>query len=210
MGWRLTLSGDVRSAWTHVYPCPTVLDSLLSDEWKLGPAFDPESIRDPLGLRGVRAALDRAQVADLQLYLVDDVLTKVDMMSMKHSLEVRSPLLDYRLVELALSMPPRLRVPSGQTKAVLRGVAAAYLPPQVIRAPKRGFGVPLDRYLWRDGKVSPMVRDSVACLVDPGWFDRSALERYLDSAHPGADNQLLYHLLCLGIWKESRRGGPLT
>jgi asparagine synthetase B (glutamine-hydrolysing) len=73
---------------------------------------------------------------------------KVDRMSMMHSLEVRSPFLDYRLVELGLRIPSPLRVNKEQNKYVLRHLARRLLPANVAAAPKTGFGIPLRAWLF--------------------------------------------------------------
>ncbi|MCX8107985.1 MAG: asparagine synthase C-terminal domain-containing protein, partial [Verrucomicrobiae bacterium] len=97
--------------------------------------------------------LDTAQRVDLRLSMVDDILVKVDRMSMYHSLEVRSPLLDHRVVTLALRIPPALRVLNGQNKYMLRRLASRVLPDIVANGPKKGFAVPLrDWFFSPDGK----------------------------------------------------------
>lgn len=93
-------------------------------------------------------ALDTAQRHDMRLYLLDDVLVKVDRMSMLNSLEVRSPLLDYRLVELALKIPPDLRTRNGWNKYLLRRLAEKKLPKASLLALKRGFGFPVREWIF--------------------------------------------------------------
>lgn len=92
--------------------------------------------------------LDQVQRNDLRYYMLNDILVKMDRMSMRHSLEVRSPFLDYRVVEMALQIPARLRVKNGQNKYLLRRLAERHLPQGVIDAPKRGFGIPLHEWLY--------------------------------------------------------------
>jgi asparagine synthase (glutamine-hydrolysing) len=95
------------------------------------------------------AAVDAAQRIDLRQYLLNDILVKVDRMSMRYSLEVRSPFLDYRVVELGLRIPPALRVKNGQNKYLLRRLARRHLPSAISEAPKRGFGIPLYEWLFK-------------------------------------------------------------
>jgi asparagine synthase (glutamine-hydrolysing) len=109
------------------------------------------------------SAVDQSQRTDIRSYLLDDILVKVDRMSMRHSLELRSPFLDYRMVELGLRIPSRLRVKDGQNKYLLRRLAMRLLPPQIPRAPKRGFGIPLRSWL-RDPGVADTLRRQ---LVEP-------------------------------------------
>lgn len=92
-------------------------------------------------------AMSRGQYADIHFYMTDDVLVKVDRMSMAHSLEVRSPLLDYRILEFAAKLPTRLKINSTRGKLVLRYLASKRMPSQVNKQPKRGFSIPAADWL---------------------------------------------------------------
>ena len=98
-----------------------------------------EALHDSRGLD----ALSRLQDLDLRTNLPGDILTKVDRMSMAHSLEARVPLLDHPLVEFACRLPADLRLRGGQTKYLLRRVLRGRVPDEVLSRPKRGFGVPI-------------------------------------------------------------------
>ncbi len=87
---------------------------------------------------------------DLGLYLPDDLLTKVDRASMHYGLEARVPLLDHRLVELALNLSPNLKNHGGITKYLLKQVLFKYLPAELFNRPKRGFSIPLADWLLHD------------------------------------------------------------
>jgi asparagine synthase (glutamine-hydrolysing) len=91
--------------------------------------------------------LERMMYRDMMLYLPSDVLVKVDRASMAFGLEMRAPLLDYRLVELAWQMPPSLRLNGGTGKIALRKLLAKRLPESIVSQPKRGFGIPLNSWL---------------------------------------------------------------
>ncbi len=104
--------------------------------------------------------LDAIARADLALWLPEDVLRKVDTASMACGLEVRSPLLDHRLVEEAASLPARVRMPRGRTKEILRICARNLLPARTRRARKAGFGLPLDRWL-RGGDLRELAHDAL-------------------------------------------------
>jgi asparagine synthase (glutamine-hydrolysing) len=95
--------------------------------------------------------------------MLDDILVKVDRMSMSHSLEVRSPFLDHRLVELALTIPTQLRVRGGVNKYLLRRLSKRHLPGAVTTAKKSGFGIPWRTWL-HSGKAR---RDFRALLREP-------------------------------------------
>ena len=99
--------------------------------------------------------LDRLLDLNIRTYLLDDLLPKVDRMSMAHGLEVRAPFLDRELAELAFRLPPSSRLRGFQLKRVLKAAVADLLPPELLKRPKQGFGVPLDRWFRED--LAPLV-----------------------------------------------------
>ncbi len=117
------------------------------------------------------SAVQRAQYADLKVYLPNDPLVKVDRMSMANSLEIRCPLLDHRLIELAFRIPTHSKMPNGRPKSLLKGLAERRLPPRVVHQPKRGFTAPVSAWLagpyaerFRDDVLGPSARSR--CIVD--------------------------------------------
>jgi asparagine synthase (glutamine-hydrolysing) len=87
------------------------------------------------------------QLNDMHNYLAEDILKKVDLASMLNSLEVRVPFLDYRVVPLALSLPPEYKIRGLKTKWLLKQIAAKYLPLGIVHRKKRGFTVPVSRWI---------------------------------------------------------------
>jgi asparagine synthase (glutamine-hydrolysing) len=172
---------------------------------------DPgELLSRALGVARGRDPATRAMVADLLMYLPGDLLMKVDYASMAHSLEVRGPFLDHRLVELALAMPlsRKLRLRGGRSKVVLKQAFADLLPPAIVSRRKMGFGVPLDR--WFRGPLAGQIRE---VLLDPGTtarglFRREEVERMIDEHGSGARDHAyrLWALMMLELWY--RRYGP--
>jgi len=146
--------------------------------------------RVPDGLAGL-------QRLDLATYLPGDLLPKSDIASMAHSLELRSPLLDTRVVELGVSLPASLK----RGKLALRRAFADDLPPAVAGRGKAGFGVPLAR--WFRGDLRELAADVLA--TDRGWFERAAVERLLaDHAAGRADNgHRLWTLVMLELWQRA-------
>jgi asparagine synthase (glutamine-hydrolysing) len=124
--------------------------------------------------------VQRAQYADLKVYLPNDVLVKVDRMSMRHSLEVRSPLLDHRLVELAFRLPQRLKQADRGGKHLLKRIARRRLPPELLSMRKRGFTAPIGE--WIAGPYAARYRDEVlshGALV-AGLLDQEVVRRWFD------------------------------
>jgi len=121
---------------------------LYTDDYRASLASEPiEILRDSLALQ---ADVSRFSHVDLQWYLTEDVLFKVDRMSMAHGLEVRVPLLDHKLLEWEMRLPLELRFKNGQGKYLLRKVAARYLPADILKPRKQGFTIPIGEWLRGD------------------------------------------------------------
>jgi asparagine synthase (glutamine-hydrolysing) len=146
--------------------------------------------------------LERMLYLDLKGYLGEGVLAKVDRASMACSLEVRVPLLDHRVVELAASLPMRLKLRRLTTKYVLKRALSGVLPHDVLVRPKKGFGVPLGR--WFRGALAPLLRD--ACAPDvirrAGLFRPDAVARLIAEHADGRRDhrKKLYTLLAFQLW----------
>ncbi|MFZ4745817.1 MAG: XrtA/PEP-CTERM system amidotransferase [Sphingomonas sp.] len=121
-----------------------------------------------------RDALDRAQYADLKIWLPGDILTKVDRTSMAVSLEAREPLLDHRLVEFAATLPVSTRLRRGEGKWLMKRTMRGVLPDDILYRRKMGFVTPVSA--WFRGPLSGEAQ-RLAGLADTGWFERATLER---------------------------------
>lgn len=137
-----------------------------------------------------------------RLYLGDGVLTKVDRASMAVGLEVRSPLLDTRMVELAFTMPPEWSLRGGTTKRLLRRLLAGRVPRSILRRPKKGFGIPLSRWLRED--LRPLVEEHLSGdrLRREGFFDPEAVRGIVEAHLAGRRNHRkeIYPLLVFQLW----------
>lgn len=191
---------------TNLWSSAEKRDILLSPgEW-------PDSmdcIRRHLDRLGAQAPLNQVLYSYCQDWLVEDLLMKADRMSMANSLELRTPFLDYRLVEWAGRLPVRLKAgpnASGdfRTKEILRRYAADVLPQAVVDRPKQGFPVPV--YGWLSGKLAPWARDM---LLDPAshlaaWFKPAALHDIVRRGTLAEADSLarhrLWNLLILETW----------
>jgi asparagine synthase (glutamine-hydrolysing) len=154
------------------------------------------------------ASVDRALKTDLRWYLPDDVLTLTDRLSMWHSLELRVPYLDHRVVEEVMTIPSSLKIRGLDQKHILKQVAHRWLPEAVIRHRKQGFEAPMGR--WLRGPLRAMMQDTLteAAVRDCGIFDWSQIERlrteHLSGTHK--HSKLLFALLMFQLWWKSRSG----
>jgi asparagine synthase (glutamine-hydrolysing) len=125
------------------------------------------------------------QYIDFKTYLVGDINTKVDRASMAHSLEVREPLMDHKLVEWLATLPSSLKLRAGAGKLLLKKAMEPQLPYDLLYRPKMGFAVPLAR--WFRGPLKVRVREAVLGerLADTGWFDRRTLARLVEEHGSG-------------------------
>jgi asparagine synthase (glutamine-hydrolysing) len=165
--------------------------------------FDPAGrIRAAWAASTADDLLDTMLDADVNTYLPDDLLVKIDIATMAYSVEARSPLLDHHVMELAASLPASYKLSGGVTKRVLKEAFRGDLPDDILDRPKKGFGVPL-RHWFRD-ELRDMPREM---LLDPGartatWLRRTEVERLIDEHRTGrADHSLrLWTLLQLETW----------
>ncbi len=141
-----------------------------------------------------------AQYLDFKTYLPGDILTKVDRASMAHSLEVRVPLLDHRLVEWASGLPPALKLKRGTGKYILKKTLEADLPKEVLYRPKMGFSVPLASWL-RGGPLAGRVREALmtGAVAQCGYFKHSVLNDLVNQHVAGRSDHstVLWSLLML-------------
>jgi asparagine synthase (glutamine-hydrolysing) len=151
--------------------------------------------------------LTRFQYTDANVYLVDDVLTKADRVSMAHALELRVPLLATPLIEFAFSLPGRLKMPGYQTKRLLRHAMADALPARTSAMGKKGFNAPLPR--WLTGPFWPLVQEYLSkdVLRRQGFLQFKQVDtlvrRHLDGvAEYGRE---IWTLLMLSLWAEEHK-----
>ncbi len=141
---------------------------------------------------------------DVGLYLPDDLLTKIDIATMAHSLEGRSPLLDPELMEFAASLPSHMKVRGRQKKVALRAALRGWVPDQVLDAPKQGFVVPMAE--WLRGDLRDLAYDSLldSRAKDRGYFEPAAVRGLLDRHMFGLEDQsrTIWSLLVLEQWHQ--------
>jgi asparagine synthase (glutamine-hydrolysing) len=146
--------------------------------------------------------LDRALYVDAKTSMVDDILTKVDRMSMAVSLETREPLLDHRLLEYAATVPSSLKLRGGTSKYLLRRLLERRIPDSIVRRPKQGFAAPIGG--WLAGPLAHLVHDTLfdGRLDGRGIFRRDALERLWNEHRTGRRDHRhrLWALMMLELW----------
>lgn len=202
----LGLSPDEACAQKHVYGLfeHGVRDRLYTPEFAaMVRHHDPlENFRKHYAACSSPEAVDRSLFVDVQTYLLDDILTKVDKMSMAVSLEARVPLLDHKLVEFAASVPIGLKLHGGRSKHLLRRFLETRIPRDVLDRPKHGFEAPTGE--WLRGPLAPMAGD---LLLGPtfrqrGIFSPAVVSRLWSEHQSGRRDHRhrLWSLLMLELW----------
>jgi asparagine synthase (glutamine-hydrolysing) len=182
--------------WAGVFSADLVrqLSSIASaDDDVMRDAFDAVSPLD---------AVDAMLAVDTRVYLPTDLLPKMDITSMAHSLELRSPLLDHTLAEYVATLPTSLKLRGSTTKHLLKRAAKGLVPAGTLRRRKQGFAVPIAQWLRHD------LRESVCDYLRPsrvaqaGWVKQSEIDRILEAHLSGASDYAhhVWVLLMLEVW----------
>lgn len=211
------------SEWNHVFDWELMVSYTQLDAWRkrnsrrllwrkeflamtdrVSPAFE-EAGR----LINPAHPLDFAQEMDFETYLPGAILPKSDVASMYHGLEVRTPLLDYKVAELASALPPSLRATSDghdrNLKVLLRKALERDFPAEFVHREKRGFGIPRAYWFATDAPGRAFIE---ARLLDPAagmqdWFNMELIREMLRDHTPEHDySEFLWLLLVLAIWKS--------
>ncbi|MFM7232454.1 MAG: asparagine synthase (glutamine-hydrolyzing) [bacterium] len=177
----------------------------------LGPVLAPHAaagtqpFRDALASSAAHRPLDRMLDADVRTWLTDDLLMKMDKMSMAASVEARVPLLDRPFVEWATRVGDSHKVRGLEGKVLLKRLARRLLPVEVVDRPKVGFTVPLSP--WFRGELRPLLTDTLLsprCL-ERGWFEPTAIRGVVDDHLSGRRDRAreLWTLLTLELWHRT-------
>jgi len=152
--------------------------------------------------------VDSFMAIDFLLNMHDDMLVKMDIATMAHGLEGRNPFLDQRIIEWAASLPPEIKLKGKNTKPILRELSKRYLPAPLVNTPKRGFEIPLIRWLRED--LFQMVHD--ICLSPNGilmdLFSKKYVTDLLFEKHdmdPDRWSKRVWTIFMLAMWKENNR-----
>jgi len=151
--------------------------------------------------------LDFFMYADQKTYLTDDILVKVDRMSMAHGLEVRSPLLDTQIISLSYQIPLRFKIRLGRKKYILKRLLSQMIPRELTSNTKKGFSIPLQK--WFRGELKDFLRAALQAqtFTQLGFFNPESLNNLMNSHFTAKANHgsILWSLMCLSIWNEQVR-----
>ena len=150
--------------------------------------------------------LAQQQYVDVKTYLADDILAKVDRMSMAVSIEARVPLLDYHIVEFALNLPAHMKLNGTRTKSILRRAVQHLVPSLILHKPKQGFSMPMKH--WLSTSLKPMMLDLLSkdALHKHGYFDEQVVARWIQEHLEGRVNHShrLWPLMVFEIWHRNQ------
>ena len=200
--WSASLAPPERYAFLSQVLPETVRSKLYSPDLRATIGDPPDLLAERY--RGIpfQDNVNRMLAADLKGFLPDDLLYKMDMATMAHGLEARSPFLDHRFVEFAFSIPGASKLRRLKRKVILKKAFRTILPPEILNLPKRGFDPPIARWLRED--LREMASD---LLLDEsgrsrGYFQVPFIATILEEHNKEKEDwsALLWKLLILEIW----------
>ena len=202
----LDLDAPDRYAAYHTQLMGLDRDQLYTAEYRrtLSDAAVLEVVRAPWRESTATNIIDRMLDVDTRTYLTDDLLAKIDIATMAHSLEGRSPLLDHEFMEFAASLPSRDKLSGRAYKVGLKDAARGWVPDAILDAPKRGFRLPI--HDWFRNDLHDYARDVLLdpAAIDRGHFNRNYVERLLaEHVDRRADHsQGIWTLLMYELWQD--------
>ena len=154
---------------------------------------------------GPQDSVDRALYCDIKTYLPEDILALTDRVSMQHSLEVRVPFLDHKLMEFCATIPPELRLKGFNKKYLLKKAFTGRIPDEVIRHRKQGFVGPTSKWIRTDLKDYVLQTLTEDNLKKHGYINPRAVERILKEHFTGKQihDKLIWSLVIFQKWYES-------
>lgn len=196
-----------RYAWRMAHVKPEETSGLYTDEFQsaVRGSAAMSMIRDPFEASDATDGVNRRIDTDVQTYLPNALLVKMDITSMAHSLEMRSPLLDHELMEYVARLPGSWKVDGEATKRVFKDAVRPWLPATILDRPKWGFGSPLSH--WFRGQLKNLPSEVLLDRrsVERGWFRESAVRTLIDDHASGRrDNtNRLWTLIQLELWLQT-------
>ncbi|MBA2621898.1 MAG: 7-cyano-7-deazaguanine synthase [Acidobacteria bacterium] len=161
--------------------------------------------KDLLKTTDAATEIERMQFLDMNFYLAEDILTKVDRASMAVSLEVRAPFLDARIAQFAASLPLEYKLKGAKGKYILKKAVEEMLPKTILRRPKKGFGVPVAA--WLKGRLNPLMHDLLDStrLKNQGLFNEKFVRQLIKEHEKGiaSHHKQLWTLLVFQLWYDN-------
>lgn len=176
---------------------PQVLEETSSDVYA--------DARKMLDLCDAANEIERMQFLDINYYMAEDILTKVDRAAMAVSLETRAPFLDPRVGEFAASIPLGFKLRGSQGKYILKTAVEDLLPHEILHRKKKGFGIPIAE--WLKGRLNPLMHDLLDAkrLREQGLFDREYVGKLIVEHEKGvaSHHKQLWTLLVFQLWYDN-------
>jgi asparagine synthase (glutamine-hydrolysing) len=162
-------------------------------------------VRELVDASNAKNVIEQMQYADINYYLAEDILTKVDRAAMSVSLETRAPFLDPRVGQFAASIPVEYKLKGKSGKVILKEAMKDLLPHDILHRPKKGFGIPIAE--WLKGRLNPLMHEMLDSkrLSEQGIFNAGYVERLI-SEHESAKashHKELWTLLVFQLWMEN-------
>ena len=161
--------------------------------------------RDLLNICDAPNDIERMQYLDINYYMAEDILSKVDRASMAVSLETRAPFLDHRIGEFAASLPLEFKLRGSKGKYILRKAVEGLVPASVLDRPKKGFGIPIAA--WLNGRLNPLMHDLLDRnrLTEQGLFEPEYVSKLINEHEKGvaSHHKQLWTLLVFQLWYDN-------
>jgi asparagine synthase (glutamine-hydrolysing) len=176
---------------------PDVLNNSEDDIYK--------GAKELLALSDAKTEIERMQFLDVNFYMAEDILTKVDRAAMAVSLETRAPFLDPRVAQFAASVPLEYKLKGSKGKYILKQAVKDLIPAEIINRPKKGFGIPIAD--WLKGRLNPLLHDMLAPerLRSQGLFNSEYVQTLIKEHETGtaSHHKELWTLLVFQLWIEN-------
>ena len=161
--------------------------------------------KDLLKITDAPTEIERMQFLDMNFYMAEDILTKVDRASMAVSLEVRAPFLDPRVAQFAASLPLEYKLKGNKGKYILKKAVEPLLPKTILQRPKKGFGIPIAE--WLKNPLNPLMHDLLAPdrLKNQGLFDEKYVQKLIKEheTNIASHHKQLWTLLVFQLWFDN-------
>lgn len=161
--------------------------------------------KDLLEICDAENDIEKMQFLDINFYMAEDILTKVDRASMAVSLEVRAPFLDPRVAQFAANIPLEYKLKGNKGKYILKKAVEPFLPKNILHRPKKGFGIPIAE--WLKGRLNPLMHEMLDAkrLKEQGLFDANFVQKLIKEHETNAasHHKQLWTLLVFQLWYDN-------